>query len=99
MEQCNTPVSHWPYIQSVVNFKRNCSGSPNCLSETLPKTQRRWERRLEVEVFETFQLLGNADLSKLFVIHAFFNDKTSEGKISWTGNWTAVQTGGKVCGM
>lgn len=50
-------------------------------------------------MFGTFHFLGNADLSKPFVIHTFYNDKTSEGNVSWTGNWTVVQKRGKVCGM
>lgn len=50
-------------------------------------------------MFGSFHFLENADLSKLFVIHTFYNDKTPEGKVSWTRNQTVVQKRGKVCGM
>lgn len=57
----------------------------SCLSEALPKTPRNQERRLELEAAVwTFHFLENANLSKLFMIHMFYSDKTSEGNVSWT---------------
>lgn len=77
--QCFT--GHVLRVSSFEWFQRN--GITQAAS---PRMLRCQERRLELEVSVWGHFLGNADLPKVFVIHTFYNNKTSEGNISWMGN-------------